>query len=506
MKIIFRILGILLALIIVLAIYFGSVWHIQFNVKPEKELSSYKGGNINYPFDNGKFKLPTPIDVNYTHQSEEFYDVEDENNLRRVISLNGSWKIEEGDLSHIPSEFTHTTIVPGFADMSEPEFIQVGEIKYIFGLGAMSPSGFLSLMKFKDKNREAFWYKKEFNIEGNLPDVSLLKIRKAKYGSEVWLNGVLLGSNSRHFLEGVYDASEVLKGNGAINELVVRVGTSVTNNSNNKNIYGDVLEKTKQFPGIYDDVELILSGNVYVSKVQAVPVLGEESVKILAWVENRSDNLVKSPVTFSVSDKTSGERCGAVKSDFIRIEAGEEVLLETVVPIKNIKLWTPESPDLYTLKVSTSNDALSTTFGMRDFHFDPESKVPMLNGQAYYLRGTSVPIYRFAEDPMRGDKLWDELWVRSLFRKFKSMNWNSLRFHVGPAPEMWYRIADEEGMIIQDEYAIWTYNMFRTGITLDTLVSEYVGWMGERWNHASVLIWDAQNESVQSKEHEQAGL
>ena len=63
---------------------------------------------------------------------------------------------------------------------------------------------------------------------------------------------------------------------------MVKVGTSVTYNSNNQNIYGDVLEKTKQLPGIYDNVELILTGTVYVEKVQVIPQLEKESVRVVA--------------------------------------------------------------------------------------------------------------------------------------------------------------------------------------------------------------------------------
>ena len=35
------------------------------------------------------------------------------------------------------------------------------------------------------------------------------------------------------------------------------------------------------------------------------------------------------------------------------------------------------------------------------------------------------------------------------------MHWNALRYCIGFPPEMWYRIADEEGILIQDEFPIW---------------------------------------------------
>ena len=57
--------------------------------------------------------------------------------------------------------------------------------------------------------------------------------------------------------------------------------------------------------------------------------------------------------------------------------------------------------------------------------------------------------------PNRAALPWNEDWVRLLHRRFKDMQWNSLRYCIGLAPEAWYRIADEEGILIQDEFPIW---------------------------------------------------
>ena len=38
------------------------------------------------------------------------------------------------------------------------------------------------------------------------------------------------------------------------------------------------------------------------------------------------------------------------------------------------------------------------------------------------------------------------------------MHWNSVRYCIGFPPEMWYDIADEEGLLIQDEFPIWYWD------------------------------------------------
>jgi len=78
---------------------------------------------------------------------------------------------------------------------------------------------------------------------------------------------------------------------------------------------------------------------------------------------------------------------------------------------------------------------------MREFRLDPATGRAMLHGKPCFLRGSNVCIYRFFEDPARGDKPWREEWVRRLHRQFRVMNWNSLRYCIGfpPTPARWVR-------------------------------------------------------------------
>jgi len=53
--------------------------------------------------------------------------------------------------------------------------------------------------------------------------------------------------------------------------------------------------------------------------------------------------------------------------------------------------------------------------------------------------------------------------------------------------------------LVQDEFAVWFgYGMkgIRPNLKAHNLAAEYTEWMRERWNHPSVVIWDAQNETV----------
>ena len=111
------------------------------------------------------------------------------------------------------------------------------------------------------------------------------------------------------------------------------------------------------------------------------------------------------------------------------------------------------------------------------------------------MRGSNVTLYRFFEDSQRGDKPWRQEWVRRLHRAFRDMHWNSLRYCIGFPPEAWYRIADEEGFLIQDEFPIWNMDSPPKNLDSEELAREFTEWMQERWNHPCLALWDSCNET-----------
>jgi beta-galactosidase len=394
---------------------------------------------------------------------------------RAVIPLDGQWQIAEGNMSSAPTQFEHRVPVPGLVDEARPPFAEVG---------------------LKSPRREAFWYRRTFQVKGEVPAVAVLKLHKAAYGSRVFLNGVLLGEHLPSFTPGYFDARPALHGNGAANELVIRVGAS-------REVLPPTVasgwdyEKVRYIPGIFDSVELILSGTPNIVRVQVAPEIASRTIRVQAVVRNAGSK-ASTQLRFKVREARSGKPAGEGSSEPITVAGNAEQTVEVRIPLQHCRLWSPEDPFLYELETSTGADTLRTRFGMRDFRLDHETGRAMLNGRPYFLRGSNVTLYRFLEDPQCAAHPWREDWVRRLHRTFKSMHWNSLRYCIGFPPEFWYRIADEEGILIQDEFPIWGGGPkgWPAELTSDKLIQEYTEWMQERWNHPCVVIWDAQNETL----------
>lgn len=391
---------------------------------------------------------------------------------RYNFSLNGDWQLAvTASSSKNPSDSDYTNVapVPGLVDLARP---------------AMEP------VELKDR---IYWYKRNFITHQGSFSICKLKVNKAKYHTRIFINGVYAGENTYCFTPTELNITGYLNPAGEENEIIIAVGCR--NNLPDTVVDGHDFEKDYYYPGIYDEVSLIYSGMPYVTRVQCAPMVEEEKLRIQA-------EFFKVPVEgdFSVDYRVRELSSGKEVSSG-RITASS-LVTEFEIMLPGCKLWSPETPFLYTLELKTSGDLYTKRFGMRSFGFDPESKTALLNGQPYYLRGTNICIYRFFDDPARKNLPWQDQWPIRLHEKFKSMNWNSIRYCIGFPPERWYEIADSLGFLIADEFPIWFGNnpqiidSLDRELTPELLAGEYKAWMQERWNHPCVVIWDAQNESV----------
>lgn len=403
---------------------------------------------------------------------------------RNTISLNGNWQIAEGSMDAIPGTFDHTIPVPGLVSQAIPEFKDAGP--KVADRRSISQH---------DPLREAFWYRRTFTVNGAVPAIAILKIAKAMYGSKVIVNGVELGEHLPCFTPGFYNAKDALKeGN---NEIIVRVGAS--RNAVPLSIpSGFDFEKDRYIPGIFDNVELTLSGTPHVIWAQTVPDILNEQVRVQVNIGHTGASR-ESEISFTVREAKSKKIRGTLKKEIRLPVSGKDTLVYVTIPVRDCRFWTPEDPFLYSLEVNTEADKYSTRFGMREFHFDPITKNGVLNGKPYFLRGSNITLYRFFEDEVCKRLPWDTAWVRNLHRSFKNFHWNSLRYCIGLAPADWYHIADEEGILIQDEFPIWYggkgWDVLPRELNAEELAREFKGWIQENWNHPSVVIWDASNET-----------
>jgi hypothetical protein len=411
---------------------------------------------------------------------------------RITISLDGEWDIADSKAADaMPSGYGHKVPVPGLAHSAKPPFPGVDEFKRQM----MPKTGQPSEAGVSHQTRDWFWYRRAFTIPA-LRSVAILRINKAQFGAAVWLNGEKIGEHLPCFSAAVFDVTGAVR-QGA-NELVVRVGAHPGVLPKNVSS-GTDFEKDRWTPGIYDSVSLLLSDNPAIETVQVAPRIADGSITVETKVRNYGSRSVSFTIMQSVHEWKSVKVAGVAAPTKMTLAPGESKTTTQTVRIPNAKLWSPEEPNLYVVETSTGGDTASTRFGMREFRFETATRRAYLNGHIYYMRGSNIALHRFFEDPLSGTLPWNETWVRKLLVEIpRQMHWNSFRFAIGPAPDKWLDIADEAGLLIQNEYFVWTGQKPREQVHFDAkgMIQEYAEWMRDNWNHPSVAIWDATNESL----------
>jgi beta-galactosidase len=424
---------------------------------------------------------------------------------RVVVPLNGTWQIADSVAAEpAPKAFRATVAVPGLVHNATPAFPEVDAFDSLelvsnkIAQKLLPASARVAAPGVSRQERNYFWYRRTFTAPA-VRAVATLRVNKAQFGTAVWLNGTKVGEYPGCFSAGLFDLTPAMKWKGE-NVLVVRVGAHpgvlpATYPA------GTDFEKLKWTPGIYDEVSLHLADDPLIESVQVAPRVSSSEILVETKVRNRSAAPVSLELAQAVTTWKGGDRVATGRPGLLTLAPGESRAVRQTVAIENARLWSPETPFLYVLATSTGGDSLATRFGMREFRFDTATKRAYLNGRPYFLRGSNITLHRFFEDPESGALPWDEAWVRRLLVDLpKKMSWNAFRFCIGPVPDRWLDVADEAGLLIQNEFFVWTgapeWGQWpnRT-YDVPEMIRQYSDWMRDSWNHPSVAVWDANNET-----------
>ncbi len=119
----------------------------------------------------------------------------------------------------------------------------------------------------------------------------------------------------------------------------------------------------------------------------------------------------------------------------------------TVKMPRNFKLWSPESPNLYTFKVKYENDSFSGYFGMRKFEKRKDSDGYLkffLNNRPCFLMGTLDQGWwpdGLLTPPSEEAMAYD-------IKVLKDCGFNTLRKHIKVEPLQYYALCDKMGIIV----------------------------------------------------------
>ena len=306
-------------------------------------------------------------------------------------------------------------------------------------------------------------YRRTLTVPENaLADTHILEFEGVYHNAEVWLNGQKAAFRPYGYTNFYVDCAPYL--HAGENELRV-----IARNADQPN------SRWYSGAGIYRPVQLWTAGGAHIA-------LNGVKIRTLsldpAVVEVRVKTTAPGTVRLTVDDLPAVQQ----ESD------GEAVFALT---LDNARLWTPETPNLYTCRVSFADDEVTETFGVRKVEWGMDGF--LLNGKRYIIQGACI----HHDNGLLG-AVCDPDAVARKVRLLKENGYNAIRSAHNPCSKALLAECDRQGMLVMDEYIDHWY--------IHKTEHDYVDYFNEWWhqdltdmvekdyNHPCVVLYSTGNE------------
>ena len=224
--------------------------------------------------------------------------------------------------------------------------------------------------------------------------------------------------------------------------------------------------------GIYRPVWLHIGGEAHI-EYQGVKVTTLSTAPAVIKVETKAT----ADVTVEILD---GEAV---------VATGSGACCEITVP--NAKLWSDETPNLYTAKVTCGEDVVEEKFGIRVIEWS--TKGLTINGKKTLLRGGCV----HHDNGIIGAATYDESEWRRV-RILKEAGFNAIRSAHNPTSRAMLEACDHYGMYMMDEsFDMWYNRKTKNDYGLDfeeNWAEDTAAMVNRDYNHPSVIFYSIGNE------------
>lgn len=315
------------------------------------------------------------------------------------------------------------------------------------------------------------WYRRLFDYSPRAAgDRQFLHFGGANYEVDVYLNGRKLGRHVGGFTPFQFEVTGLLLPAG--NSLVVRV-----NNQRRPEGVPTVNTDWWNYGGITRDVAILETPACFVSDY-SLQLRRGDSGRVSGYVQ-LSGSSGPQPVKVAVPEL-------ALSFEALSDEDGRALV---DFALGGATLWSPESPKLYEVVVSSGTDSVSEKIGFRTI--ETRGADILLNGKSVFLRGISL----HEENPLRGGRATTSAEARQLLGWAKELGCNFVRLAHYPHNEHMARLADEMGLLLWEEVPVYWTIHWDNPETYENAANQLSELISRDRNRASVIVWSMANET-----------
>jgi len=339
---------------------------------------------------------------------------------------------------------------------------------------------------------KVFLYRRTFIIPSDMNGKNiLLHFGAVDWKCQVHINGKQVGQHTGGFDPFSFDITTALDKSKKEQEIQVFVQDYQEHGGypHGKQKINEKIIWYTPVTGIWQTVWLEAVSNIYIDKLVMNPDIDNQKMNVNV-VSQKAGTSTKANI--KVFD---GKKLVASKTN---VNANEDIEIQ----IPNQKLWSPESPFLYDIKIELLDggkqiDAVDSYFGMRKISVDMQNGYPcmMLNNKYYFH-------YGFLDQGFWPDGIYtaptDEALKFDLI-KSKEFGMNMSRKHIKVEPARWYYHCDKLGILVWQD--IPNPGFGKDGNILgehtnirDNFHDEMVRIMESLHNYPSIVLWTVYNE------------
>lgn len=338
---------------------------------------------------------------------------------------------------------------------------------------------------------ETVWYSREVSFAslGSGCGRVILNFEGADYETQLWVNGIFVGSHKGGYARFSFDITDMLTDN--VGTVVIRISDSLSTAQPRgkqrwlKENYDCWYEQTT---GIWKSLWAEKVGESRLEHLHIIPRYDDNAVDFEYVIERGRKGQkveVETVITFK-EDVICCLREMAVRDYFSR-----RFSLESDNIKWKVKYWCPKSPHLYDVCVriyenGILTDEVGSYFGLRKISTD-SSRVK-LNNMDCYLRMVLDQGY-WEESGLTPP---DEEALKRDIDKILSYGYNGVRKHQKTEDERFYYWADVKGLLVWCEAPSF-YEL--NDISIERAAGEWTEIVRQHYNHPSIITWVAFNES-----------